>query len=514
MFAVFRISEWFVPAMFVRVCVSIRESTSQRAAESVARATAWADLVEIRADFLQDLDFDLLLGKKTKPVIFTLRSRRECGIYAGPERRRQETILEAAERGADYIDVEYSSAWQPILQCVPREKVILSHHNFEETPQNLESLVDAMAASGAGILKVAVRARCLADNIRIARLLDYSRTKNWNLCALAMGREGIPSRILGPLWGSWMAFAALPGAEATAEGQLPADALTGQYRIRDISGATLLYGVVGKPLAHSLSPCVHNAAFAARGLDAVLLPLEAVSFEDFLAFHARVPLQGVCITLPFKGEAYNAACSLSAAAEQTGAVNTLLLEKDRLHGENTDVEGFLRPLKRRTQAGKLRAVVLGAGGAARAATWALRSQEAYVCVVARDPVRARRLADRFQADSAAWEELEHLDWNLMVNATPLGMFPDVDQTPVPSGRLTGEWVYDLVYNPAETRLLKDAAQQGCKTISGTEMFLGQAWKQQCLWCGSPPPEHAMELALNEALTEGRCDTEKREDNAG
>lgn len=399
------------------------------------------------------------------------------------------------------MDVEFSASWQAILQCVPRERIILSCHHPEETPADLDALLEAMAASGAGILKIAVHARCLADNLRIADLLERAQGRDLKLCALAMGRAGLPTRILGSHWGSWMAFASLPDAESAAEGQLPADVMVDQYRVREIAHDTLLYGVLGKPLAQSLSPQIHNAAFAALGMNAVLLPLEAVSFDDFLNFHASIPLQGVAVTIPYKGEARALAHSLSVAAEQTGAVNTLMLKKNRWHGENTDVEGFLRPLKRRAHPGRMRAVVLGAGGAARAAIYALRSEGADVCIVARDLGKARDLGGRFQAEHAAWDRLESLHWDLLVNATPIGMVPETDRSPVPAACLTGEWVYDLVYNPAETRLLKEAAQRGCKTIAGNEMFLGQACKQQCLWSGTPPPEEVMETALKAALKE-------------
>jgi shikimate 5-dehydrogenase len=149
----------------------------------------------------------------------------------------------------------------------------------------------------------------------------------------------------------------------------------------------------------------------------------------------------------------------------------------------------------------MRAVVLGAGGAARAVVYALRSQGANVCVVARDAAKARVLASKFEAAHAGWDQLESLRWDLLVNATPVGTYPEIDVSPVPAGFLTGQWVYDLVYNPAETRLLKEAAQRGCTTIAGSEMFLCQAWKQQCLWCETPPPENVMESALKEALTQ-------------
>jgi len=484
--------------MTTQICISIREPTTQKAVAAAERAAPWADIIEICADFIQDLDIGPLLDNRLRPTIFTLRRHQDGGMYDGPERLRLETLLRAAECGADYVDVEFSASWQLLLQSVPRERVILSHHDFRQMPEDLEALLAAMGASGAAILKIAARAECLADNLRIAGLLETACKSGRKVCALAMGTRGLPSRILGPLWGSCMTYAGLPGGKATADGQLPADVLIRDYRIREISASTQLYAVLGQPLGHSLSPFIHNAAFAARGKDAILIPLEAASFDDFLSFHAAMPVQGAAVTLPYKEHAHRLAHSLSAEAEETGAVNTLLLRNGFWHGENTDVEGFLQPLRRRIFPGKLRAVVLGAGGAARAVVHALRSQGAGVCVVARDAGKARDLAGAFRAEHAEWSRLGNLRWDLLVNATPVGMAPEADRTPIAAGQLTGSWVYDLVYNPAETRLLKEAAGRGCQTISGGEMFMAQARKQQHLWCGTPPPDGVMEAALRTA----------------
>ncbi len=492
--------------MAVRICVAIRASTTEEAVAALSRASALADLVEIRADYIKDLDIPRLLHEKPCPVIFTLRSREEGGIYDGSERVRLETLMEAAQAGADYVDVEFSAFWQGILKSVPRERVILSHHNSDETPPNLEGMIDAMAASGAGILKVATRAKGLSDNLRIAAALKHAAGRKWNLCALAMGNAGIPSRILGPLWGSWMTFASLPGSEGTADGQVPADRMARQYRVREIDHETRIYGVLGRPLGHTLSPMIHNAAFASRGLNALYLPLEAAGMEDFLDFHAHQTVHGVSVTIPYKEAASSLARSLSVEAHATGAVNTLVRRGPDWHGENTDVEGFMKPLRRRTHVARLKAVVLGAGGAARSVVQGLCSHGASVCVLARDEGKARRLAECFKTEHARWDHLQHLRWDLLVNATPVGMHPDVTSSPVPAEWLTGEWVYDLVYNPRETQLLKDAVVRGCKAIPGVEMFLGQAVKQQQLWCGTPAPEQAMCDALDAWLLHAESHT--------
>ncbi len=494
----------------VRICVAIRESTTELAIAAARRAASWADIVEIRADFIRDLDLARLFREKPCPILFTLRPRSEGGEYDGSEFSRIETLVEAASLGADWVDVEYSAFWRGVLETVERRKVILSHHNFDHTPQALESLVDEMRSTGARIVKIATMAKRLSDNLAVAGALKHAASRGIELCALAMGPQGVPSRILGPAWGSWMAFASLPGGEPTAEGQVSAEQLAELYRIRRIHPGTRLYGVVGKPLSHSLSPHLHNAVFAAQDRDAVYIPLEPVDIDDFTRFCETVPLQGASVTIPFKEAAHALAASISVEANQTGAVNTLLRRGGAWHGENTDVEGFLRPLRKRTRIGRLRVVVLGAGGAARAVVCGLTAQGARVCVVARNPAQAQRLAGKFGVEDAPWGEIRNMSWDLLVNTTPVGMYPDVDESPVPADWLVGRWVYDLVYNPKETKLLKDAVRRRCRVIYGSEMFLAQAVKQQQLWFGVRPPEGIMQAALEQALGGGESPGFQRE----
>ena len=347
--------------MTTRVCVAIRESTTAGAIASIARAVKWADLVEVRADYIRDLDVQYLLHSKPCPIIVTLRSPGEGGAFLGSEKSRLELIIQAFQAGADYVDVEFSASWQTVMKSVPRENIILSHHNFQETPSDLVPQVERMASAGAAIIKIATRARRITDNLTIAHALQYASSRHLNLCALAMENAGIPSRILASRWNSWMTFASLPGGEATAEGQIPAADLVHQYRVRSIGAATKFYGVLGKPLGHSLSPAVHNSAFAARGIDAVYLPLEAVDVDDFMEFESAVPLQGVSVTIPYKEDIRKYVQSLSIEAGKIGAINTLVRTGNGWHGENTDVDGFLRPLQKADQTERAASRGIGCG---------------------------------------------------------------------------------------------------------------------------------------------------------
>jgi len=481
--------------MATRLCVTIRETRTQRAVAAMQQAARWSDMVEIRGDYLEDLHLGRLLADKPCPVLFTIRSRNDGGIYSGLETDRLNALAGAYTHGADYVDIEFGSRWQEVMQRVPRENVVLSWHDVSGMPADMEQRLEAMAATGAGVLKIAVRARSLSDNLPVAKLLARARARGWNLIALAMGPAGIPSRIFGSCWGSWLTFASPPGVYPP-DGQLPVDELTGRYRIRHINPDTACYGVVGGVLEHSLSPAVHNAAFAALGRDAVYVPLPAADMDDLLGLDALLEFRGLSVTLPYKEVAQAWASRISSVAERIGAVNTLIRREHEWYGENTDVEGFLRPLPAEINRPGIRAVVLGSGGAARAVVFALRSRGAAVCIVGRNQERARSLAKSLDAESAPWEEIARLRFDLLVNATPVGMYPKVDESPVPPECLRGQWVYDLVYNPRMTRLLRDACGKGCRVVTGGAMFLSQAILQQMLWFGRPAPEAAMKEALD------------------
>jgi 3-dehydroquinate dehydratase/shikimate dehydrogenase len=494
------ISIAWVLCLSSRICAAVCEATTEAAVAAAARAAPWADLVELRGDCIRDLDLARLLREKPRPVLFALRPAQAGGEFKGSEGSRLEILLQAAHKGADYVEIEFSSFWKPVLEALPKDRVVLSHQVGKETGDALARTLDAMAATGADILRIVFSATCLTDNLAVAGILRRAAALGVKLAAAATGSAGIPSVVLGSLWGSWMVSAAAPGSPLRPDAQAPADLLVDTYRVRSIGAATRLYGILGNPLGHSLSAQLHNPAFQARGVDAVYLPLQASGVDDFEAFRAVLPIQGASVTIPFKEEAARRVCSISVEAREIGAVNTLVWKPQGWHGDNTDFHGFLRPLRRRLSLNRIRAIVLGSGGAARAVTYSLRSQGALVCIVARNAEKAQAMARAFQAEYAPFEKLASLQWDLLVNTTPVGMHPHEDASPVPAECLEGGgWVYDLVYNPVETRLLQDAAARGCKVICGTEMFLEQAFKQQQLWLGSSVPESVMEAALDAAL---------------
>jgi shikimate dehydrogenase len=289
-----------------------------------------------------------------------------------------------------------------------------------------------------------------------------------------------------------------------AVGQLSASELVHEWRFRTVDSDTRLYGVVGRPVAHSLSPALHNAAFAAAGINALYLPFPAADIDDFASFARAFGVAGASVTVPFKVEMLQRVDVLSPTAHSIGAVNTLRVEDGRWIGENTDAAGFLAPLSGRVTLDGLRVSILGGGGAALAVASALRGRAASVAVHARNHAQAESVARRTAAAIGPWPP-EAGTWDLLVNCTPVGMTPGVDQSPVPASVLTGRYVYDLVYNPPRTRLLRDAAAAGCTTIGGIDMLIAQAEEQFRCWTGRSAPAGVMRRAAGRRLAEWEPD---------
>ena len=330
----------------------------------------------------------------------------------------------------------------------------------------------------------------------LAGLAALGRQHEGRGVVLAMGEAGVASRILADRMGARWTYA----GDAVAPGQLSLARMRDEFRVPAIGPRTRVFGVLGRPVGHSLSPVMHNAAFAACGLDAVYLPLAAASFADFEAFAAAFDVEGASVTAPFKIEARQASRPADDRTAAIGAVNTLRRSPEGWEGRNTDLDGFMAPLAGRTLRGR-RVAVLGAGGAARSVALALDAAGAAVTVHARRAEAAAALAGAAGVTAGSWPPAA--GWDVLVNTTPVGTAPDVDASPIAlGGRLDGALVYDLVYNPPETALLARARALGADTIGGLAMLVAQAEAQFAWWTGITPPDGLMRraaLARLEAL---------------
>jgi 3-dehydroquinate dehydratase/shikimate dehydrogenase len=476
---------WRLPTPMALVVETVTGATT--AELRAARDAAAGDLVELRLDTVADPDVAGALQGRRKPVIVTCRPAWEGGHYVGDEPTRLDFLREAARRGAEFVDVEFAADWRRV-SVGANTQLVISSHDFARMPADLATRLAAMRATGADLVKIAVRAERLADCIA---LRDAARRTGADI-AIAMGPAGVISRTCPWLFGSSWTY----GGRA-APGQLPARMLVERYRVRRGSPATAVYGVAGAPLAHSASPAMHNAAFAAIGLDAVFTEFETDDAAELLDVVRAFGVRGASVTAPLKtGLAPLVPTDAEAAA--VGAINTLRCAAGRCEGRNFDLAGFLAPLDRRGyQLSGRRATVLGAGGAARSVAAALASRGAIVTVSARRADRAAALASDLGVATAEWPP--PASWDLLVHTTPVGTAPRVGDAPLAVTAAGGKTVYDLVYNPRRTALLEAARAAGAETIDGLEMLLAQAGAQFEWWTGQPAPVDVMTRAAEAFL---------------
>lgn len=472
-----------------QLCVTVTGRTMAELRKRRDQVTD-ADLVELRVDTVADPSAAAALAGRRTPVIFTCRSRWEGGQFAGSEEERLRLLHDAQQLGADYVDVEWKAEFRDLIRAGGGKGIVLSMHDFQGTPADLAARADAMRGTGAEVIKLAVMATRLSDNLP---LLAIGRASRAPTVLVAMGEPGIASRVLATRFGSRWTYA----GEAVAPGQLPPERMLDEFAFRRLTAHTALYGVVGRPIMHSLSPSMHNAAFRALQIDAVYLPLAAADYDDFVRFADAMGVSGASVTAPFKLDAYEHADERDPVSQIAQSANTLRRHGSRWAACNTDVAGLLAPLAG-VDLRALQATILGAGGAARAAAAALMSAGARVTIVARNRNRAEQAAGAMGCAVAEWPPAGG-SWDLLVNATPVGTSPAVDDTPLPDGPFTGQIVYDLIYNPPQTRLLRDARQAGCRTIGGLEMLVAQAEQQFAWWTGSNPPARVMRDAALDAL---------------
>jgi 3-dehydroquinate dehydratase/shikimate dehydrogenase len=478
--------------MSTQLCVTV---TAPTMAELRRRRdeVVGADMVELRLDTVTDPSVAGALEGRRVPVIVTCRPAWEGGQFKGSEEERKRILRDALAAGADYVDLEWRANFTDLLSQSAGRHVVLSMHDFDGVPGDLTGRAQAMRATGAEVVKLAVKTSRLSDCLP---LLDLgAQIGRHGTVLIGMGPCGLATRVLAKQFGSVWTYA---GGEHHV-GQITPAELDG-YGFRTVTDATEVYGLVGSPISHSVSPAMHNASFAANQFDAVYLPLPAADVDDFVAFGRAIGLSGASVTIPFKVSLFDRMDEVYPVARRIGAINTIRVVDGKWIGGNTDVSGFLTPLKNRVPLRGTRVAVLGAGGSARAVAAALSSSHAHVTVHARNPLRAQEIATTASCASAPLPP-EPGSWDLLVNCTPVGMHPHVDDTPLDAALLTGRCVYDLVYNPTNTRLLREAKAAGCQTIGGLEMLVAQATEQFEWWTGRKPLGGIMREAALKRLAE-------------
>ena len=496
--------------------MAIQAETPAETMERAVFALKDARFLEFRLDSLRDPATVLPRLKKflaendRVTVIGTCRRKANGGNFAGSLSDELAVLSKAARAGCGIFDLEVESA----EECSPEQflkfrkaldaagtALLVSFHDFSRT-RGLDHAADRIAAFQPDFIKFVSTAQTLADNLAVLRLIE-ERAISARVVGIAMGEEGLVSRVLGLRAGGAFTFASLEDGTETAPGQVSARTMRGLYRADKLNQDTRIFGVAGNPIAHSLSPLLHNTAFKREGANAVLLPLKVRALADLLTLLLELPLSGAAVTMPLKQDVLPYLAQMDGLTERIGACNTLRVGADgKISGFNTDVAGVVRPLQKRITLKGARIVVLGAGGAARAAVFGLVDQGAEVFVVNRTHENAVALAKAAKAKAMKHERLAKQRFDVLINSTPCGMKGSKQALPVAENELNADLVFDMVYNPLETPLLKLAKSRGIATINGLEMFVQQGVRQFEIWTGKTAPEAEM-LRVVERELRGR-----------
>ncbi len=496
------------------ICVSIgRGRHKQLLAEHAHLVEQGAELVELRLDYINgEVNLKRLLGERPGPVIITCRREPDGGRWRGSEDDRRMLLRSAIAEGCEYVDLE-----EDVAAAIPRfgkTKRIISHHDFHKTPEDLLAIHQRLARHDADIVKLATMANQPHDNVRMLQLIKQTSQLNGpRTVGLCMGEIGTPSRILGGKFGSPFTFATFHHERALAPGQLSYQAMNEVFHYGRIKETTRVYGVIADPVGHSLSPVIHNSAFVHDGLDCVYVPFRVPSeyLPQFLQDCPTLDVHGLSVTIPHKETILRHCTKVDGATKGIGAANTVILEEGQLVAFNTDYRAAMSSLDKAmakptggdSWAGKT-ALILGAGGAARAVAYGIKRRGAQLVIAARTLNAATVLAQHVGGRATEWANRHATKYDVLVNATPVGMHPNVDETPFDMHYLRPVTVvFDMVYNPEQTLLIKEARSRNCKVITGVEMFIGQAALQYQYFTGREAPTDVMRNVMKRTIGAAR-----------
>ncbi|XP_056842638.1 bifunctional 3-dehydroquinate dehydratase/shikimate dehydrogenase, chloroplastic isoform X2 [Raphanus sativus] len=497
------------------ICAPVMaDSVDKMVVETCKAQDLGADLVEIRLDSLKEFnpleDLKIIIQKSPLPTLFTYRPKWEGGQYEGDEKERLDVLRLAMELGAEYIDVELQVASEFIKSIKGKKpanfRVIVSSHNYESTPsvEDLNDLALRIQQSGADIVKIATTA---VDIIDVARMFHLTSNAQVPTIGLVMGERGLMSRILCSKFGGYLTFGTIESGKVSAPGQPTIKELLDLYNFRRIGPDTKVYGIIGKPVSHSKSPIIHNQAFKSVDFDGVYVHLLVDDLASFLKTYSSSDFAGFSCTIPHKEAALKCCDEVDPLAKSIGAVNTILRRQSdgKLLGYNTDCIGSISAIEDGLRsdpssvpsssssplAGKT-VVVIGAGGAGKALAYGAKEKGAKVVIANRTYERALELAEAIGGRALALKDLDNFhpeDGMVLANTTSMGMQPNVNETPISKDALKHyALVFDAVYTPRITRLLREAEECGAITVSGSEMFVRQAYEQFEIFTGLPAPK--------------------------
>jgi 3-dehydroquinate dehydratase/shikimate dehydrogenase len=467
-----------------------------------------ATLIELRLDFLAKApDFKRLLADKPCPMVVTVRRPEDGGRWGGSEFERQTLLRQAIVSGFDWVDLETD-----IADSIPRfgkVKRIVSYHNLQETPGDLDLIYQRMCQQDADVVKLAVAAHDPADNLTVLELMRKATKPTVAFCT---GDMGLPSRVLGARYGAPFTYAAFNKERGIAPGLPSFEEMKKVYHYPTINADTVVFGVVGDPIAHSLSPLIHNKTLRKLGLNGVYLPFRVRrgDLAPFLNAFEGVGLRGCSVTIPHKEAAAIVAVHKTTAVAEIQAANTLVRVEDGWSAYNTDAQAALDSLQANlpptpdgapAELHTRSVLILGAGGVARALAHALKGRVGVLTVTNRTAERAAKLAEEAGCRTVDWNARHNVLCDLLINCTSVGMHPNVDETPIhPSFLKPTLMVFETIYTPETTLLVKEARPRGCHVLTGVDMFVRQAALQFRLFTGREAPLELMRGIVKRALS--------------
>jgi 3-dehydroquinate dehydratase/shikimate dehydrogenase len=501
-----------------KICVAITGTTPKEMCDKAIEVLKETNFLEFRLDYLPKplaalpLLKEFLADNGAATAIATCRLKDNGGRFEGSRAASLDILLKAAAVGFQLVDIELESVEKLSKNTVSQLReagaaVLISHHDFAAT-KDLDGIYKRILPFAPDYIKIVPTAKTLADNLTLMHFLErVADESNASVVGICMGEVGIISRVLGLRAGSAFTFAAASVGEETAPGQIAARTLIETFRVDQVDAATKIYGVAGNPVKSSLSPLMMNTAFRRETVNAVYLGLQTSKADDLFKLAKDVPIQGLSVTMPLKQAVIPMLERTDQLSAKIGAVNTILRAQDgKFYGFNTDVAGIVQPLERRLSLSNAKVLVLGAGGAARAAVFGCRDKGAEVWILNRTSETAQKLARQSGAKTIKREAVAKTHFDVIINATPIGMAGNTGKgipvSPLEANELDARLVFDLVYNPIETPLLRLARQKGIAVITGVEMFVQQGARQFEIWTGKPAPEEEMLRVVLHALRQG------------
>ena len=497
-----------------RVCAVVARTRHKMMQVELRQAAAKAKFLEVRLDFLaKAVDFKRLQPYKACAWLATIRRPADGGRWPASEAERQTVLRQAIASGCfEWVDIETDIAEQ--VRRFGAVKRVISYHNMTETPIDLDAIYDAMVQQDGDVFKLAVLTKTPDD---VKRVIDLQKRATKPTVAFGMGDLGFATRFLALKHGAPWIYALFNRDRELAPGMPAVDDFRTTYPVKAIDADTKVYCLLGDPVGHSFSPILHNHLFLRHKVNAVYLPVRVPDGQlpAMTAALAGVPVSGYSVTIPHKEAAVAAAAEWEPTAKASGSANTLLPRPNgTFFAVNTDSPAAVGALRDHLDATAAVAgntapefsqqfvLLLGAGGAARAVAHALQRAGAHITITSRTAERAEKLAAEIGCKWCDWAARHGvMQCDILVNCTPVGMHPNVNESPIHASYLKpGLTVFDTVYTPERTQLLRDAESRGCGVVSGVEMFVRQAAAQFELFTGLTPDREQMRELLRKAMS--------------